>query len=330
MRVPMFLPYQARGDKPKAPAQLHAWVRIAHERTRAYRANPNRPQVRAIEDGEIRDIVHCTPPRLEYGDVVGLVFTVVYTETPANWSPVYMLTNIIRVMHANRDAYPLTAADPLDDPPPDDGELSITNVAPSELLRYIPGAVRNQPNVSRTATLGTGHVVQTALAPATNLPEVPPAPAGPLLALPPATATANAPEPRPATLAGRPPSPHQPGRSSAQITSEPVAVSRSIVAEDSPPPPYAAAPQATDPENNLDGEDDDATSSTTEATRGSRDATPAARGRRTSGGAVRFVRTVRPRLDDAILDVPHTAENSANQSAGRVRRGPPAKGRAAK
>ncbi|RDX53637.1 hypothetical protein OH76DRAFT_1342941 [Lentinus brumalis] len=133
IRVPMFLPYQGRGEKPKAPRHLHTWVKQAHERTRAYRANPNRPQVRAIEDGELRDIAQCTPSRLEYGDVVGLIFTVVYTETPANWSPVYMLTNIIRVMHANRDAYPLAASEEFDDVGVDDGKLSIAAVAPCKL-----------------------------------------------------------------------------------------------------------------------------------------------------------------------------------------------------
>ncbi len=137
MRVPMFLPYQARGEKPKAPPQLHSWVKQAHERTRSYRVNPNRPQVRAIEDGEVRDIAQCSPPRLEYGDVVGLVFTVVYTETPANWSPVYMLSNIIRVMHANRDSYPLGAEEDLDDAPLDDGELSVTNVSPCKLAHML-------------------------------------------------------------------------------------------------------------------------------------------------------------------------------------------------
>ncbi len=130
IRVPMFLPYQARGEKPKAPDRLHDWVKVAHARTRSYRANPNRPQVRAVEDGEIRDIARCAKPRLEYGDVVGLVFTVVYVETPANWSPVYMLTDIIRVMHANRDSYPLAAPDEFDDAVTDDGALSVTNVTP--------------------------------------------------------------------------------------------------------------------------------------------------------------------------------------------------------
>lgn len=127
IRVPMFLPYQSRGARPAAPQWLHPWVKAAHARTRSYRANPNRPKVRAIEDGSVRDIAACKKPMLEYGDVVGLVFTVVYTETPSSWSPVYMLTDIIRVMSANREAYPLAEPDIAGSVQPDDGELLIVD-----------------------------------------------------------------------------------------------------------------------------------------------------------------------------------------------------------
>ncbi|RPD53768.1 hypothetical protein L226DRAFT_437843, partial [Lentinus tigrinus ALCF2SS1-7] len=97
IRVPMFFPFQGRGPQPAAPEGLHPWVKAAHARTRAYRANPNKPRVRAIKGGRVRPIEECTSSKLEYGDVVSLVFTIHYTETDQNWSPVYMMSDIIRV-----------------------------------------------------------------------------------------------------------------------------------------------------------------------------------------------------------------------------------------
>lgn len=138
MRVPMFFLHQGRGERPAAAQWLHPWVRAAHARSRSYRANPNRPKVRAIDGGTVRDISACETPRLEYGDVVGLVFTVAYTETPSSWSPTYMLTDIIRVMPANRASYPLSGPDGSEDAQPDDGELSIVDSGPCELFSYPP------------------------------------------------------------------------------------------------------------------------------------------------------------------------------------------------
>ena len=126
----MFLLHQARGSRPPAATWLHPWVRAAHARSRSYCANPNRPKVRAIEGGSVRDIAACEKKRLEHGDVVGLVFTVVYTETPSSWSPMYMLTDIIRVMPANRVLYPLHEADGPERAQPDDGELCIADESP--------------------------------------------------------------------------------------------------------------------------------------------------------------------------------------------------------
>ncbi|RDX52800.1 hypothetical protein OH76DRAFT_1325958, partial [Lentinus brumalis] len=98
LRTPMFIPYQSRGVHPPAPAGLHPWVQAAHAKTRNYRANPKRPRVRAIENGELLPISSCSVNKLEYGDVVGLVFTVSYVLNTVNWQPVYHLSDVIRVM----------------------------------------------------------------------------------------------------------------------------------------------------------------------------------------------------------------------------------------
>ena len=132
IRVPMFLPHHGRGPRPPAAAWLHPWVKAAHARSRAYRANPDRPRVRGIEKGVFRDISTCEPPTLQYGDVVGIVFTVTYAETPSSWSPIYMMSDIIRVAHANREFYPLPATDELVGEQPDGGEYSVAGVDSSE------------------------------------------------------------------------------------------------------------------------------------------------------------------------------------------------------
>lgn len=132
-RVPMFFQYQSRGPPPRAPENLHPWVKAAHVKSRSYRANPNRPRVRAIEGREFRSIGDCRPNKLEYGDVVGLVFTVVYVETSSNWAPIYMLSDIIRVQRANREAYPLGESDEGMDPEAEDGNFIVTNLPRCEL-----------------------------------------------------------------------------------------------------------------------------------------------------------------------------------------------------
>ncbi len=82
----------------------------AHKRTKNYRANPVRPLVCALENGRLQAIGECTPNVLEYGDVMRLVYMLIYVEDREDWGPVPMVTHVIRVQRANRDAYPLTSA----------------------------------------------------------------------------------------------------------------------------------------------------------------------------------------------------------------------------
>ncbi len=80
LRVPMFLTCETRGGRPELPPGLHEWVVGAHKRTKNYRANPVRPLVCALENGRLQAIGESTPNVLEYGDVVSVVFSLIYVE----------------------------------------------------------------------------------------------------------------------------------------------------------------------------------------------------------------------------------------------------------
>ncbi len=97
MKVPMFLRVAEGGRKPPFPEHLHAWVREAAGRSRRYYGNPQRPTVRAVEGGRLRNIAQCSPNRLRHGDGVAVTFTVQYIEGKADWYPQYTLIDLVRV-----------------------------------------------------------------------------------------------------------------------------------------------------------------------------------------------------------------------------------------
>lgn len=119
-RVPIFLPCELRAARPDPPANLHEWVVAAHQKSRTYRANPVRPTICGLQGGRIQAIADCTPNKLEYGDVVSLVFTLHYVEDRDDWGPVTMLSHIVRVQHANKDIYRLSLPAPVPDIEVDD------------------------------------------------------------------------------------------------------------------------------------------------------------------------------------------------------------------
>ena len=121
----MFLTCETRGGHPDAPTGLHEWVVAAHKKSKNYRANPIRPAVCGIEGGRMQKIVDCKPNVLEYGDVISLVFTLVYVEDREDWGPVPFVSHVVRVRRANRVAYPLTSSLIVAQRPPDDGALII-------------------------------------------------------------------------------------------------------------------------------------------------------------------------------------------------------------
>ncbi len=141
-RVPMFLTCETRGGRPDAPPGLHEWVVNAHKRTKNYRTNPVRPQVCGLEGGRLQNIGQCTPNILEYGDVVSLVFGLVYVEDREDWGPVPMVTHVIRVQAANREAYPLTSSVIVEDVQLDDGTLCIGAVVDGKCFVVLGEHVR--------------------------------------------------------------------------------------------------------------------------------------------------------------------------------------------
>lgn len=127
-RTPMFLTSESRGGRPDPPQGLHQWIVAAHQRSRNYRANPIKPSVCGLQGGRLQKIEDCDPPVLEYGDVVSLVFTLVFVEDRDDWGPVPMVTHVIRVQHANKEVYKLTTALVEPEPPADELGLVIGTI----------------------------------------------------------------------------------------------------------------------------------------------------------------------------------------------------------
>ena len=98
MKSPMFLRLQPGERKPACPSHLHPWIAQAERKSRRYRANPIRPEVRGIEDGRLKNISQCTPPRLYDGDAVAMTFTVKYVEGENDFFPQYQLFDIVRLV----------------------------------------------------------------------------------------------------------------------------------------------------------------------------------------------------------------------------------------
>lgn len=97
MRVPMFLRLRFGERKGSPPEHLHAWVKKADVRSRAYRANPARPNVMALDGQRVRRIEDCQPDQLMRGDAVAITFSVTYIEGKQDWYPNFTLIDIVRV-----------------------------------------------------------------------------------------------------------------------------------------------------------------------------------------------------------------------------------------
>ncbi|KAI0746104.1 hypothetical protein C8Q76DRAFT_606319 [Earliella scabrosa] len=97
MKTPMFLRHPQGATKPPFPSHLHECVRRAEEGSRRYRANPDRPVVRAIEDGRLKPISACVPSELREGDGVAMTFTLKYLIGDVDWYPQYLLIDLVRV-----------------------------------------------------------------------------------------------------------------------------------------------------------------------------------------------------------------------------------------
>ena len=96
----MFLRTSYGQKRPRAPAYIHPWVVEAEKRSRKYRVNPARPNVRSVEGGRLRDIRDSNPSMLRAGDAVAVRFAVSYLETEKDYGPQFMLSDIIRLASA--------------------------------------------------------------------------------------------------------------------------------------------------------------------------------------------------------------------------------------
>ena len=96
----MFLRLEDGQAKPPCPGYLHESVRRADNESWMYRANPNRPRIRSVEGGRLRDIAQSTPDKLEFGDIVAITFMVTYVEGKFDWYPHYHLLDVVRVQLA--------------------------------------------------------------------------------------------------------------------------------------------------------------------------------------------------------------------------------------
>lgn len=77
--------------------ELHPWIAEATSPGKAFFANPDRPRVFALVGGALCNIGHCTPPALQYGDLVWISFTVEFIVGTHAWNPNFTPVEIIRV-----------------------------------------------------------------------------------------------------------------------------------------------------------------------------------------------------------------------------------------
>ncbi|KAI0710064.1 hypothetical protein C8Q76DRAFT_798830 [Earliella scabrosa] len=101
LKMPMFIKLGDKERKPRPPSFLHQLVIDADDRSHAFRANPLRTSVRAMEGGRARDIVRCTPDKLERGDTVAVRFKISYYVGGTRWQPEFMPIDIVRVKTAD-------------------------------------------------------------------------------------------------------------------------------------------------------------------------------------------------------------------------------------
>ena len=107
MKVPMFIRIRPGEHKPQVPHHLHPWVAAADKRSRAYRANPARPEVYDLgEMGLPVDIKKSKSTRLQRGDALAFSFTVVYVVGGKDWYPQLLPVDLVRVLEREPEKRP--------------------------------------------------------------------------------------------------------------------------------------------------------------------------------------------------------------------------------
>ncbi|KAI9069261.1 hypothetical protein FKP32DRAFT_1560176, partial [Trametes sanguinea] len=82
---------------------LHEWIKDATGPNSAYFANPDRPTVFELRDGELHDIKQCDPPFLKSGDLIWISFGVEFIIGTDLWSTSFVPFEIIRVASVSPD-----------------------------------------------------------------------------------------------------------------------------------------------------------------------------------------------------------------------------------
>ncbi|OJT14310.1 hypothetical protein TRAPUB_9171 [Trametes pubescens] len=88
---------------------LHPWIAAATAPGKPFFANPDRPVVFEVVDGTLKDINECTPPALQYGDLVWISFVVEFIVGGAAWNPNFIPVEIVRVGSVSRELVGITS-----------------------------------------------------------------------------------------------------------------------------------------------------------------------------------------------------------------------------
>lgn len=78
------------------PYEVHPWIQQATKENPGYVANPHRPRIFDLVNGELRDIKDCSPPYLAKGDIVWISFAVELL-IGASWASTFIPYEIVRV-----------------------------------------------------------------------------------------------------------------------------------------------------------------------------------------------------------------------------------------
>ncbi|KAI9056624.1 hypothetical protein FKP32DRAFT_1585545, partial [Trametes sanguinea] len=77
--------------------ELHDWIKQATGPNSSYFANPDRPMLFELRDGELHDIKTCDPPYLRTGDLLWISFGVEFIIGADIWSSTFVPYEIVRV-----------------------------------------------------------------------------------------------------------------------------------------------------------------------------------------------------------------------------------------
>ncbi|KAI9065672.1 hypothetical protein FKP32DRAFT_1565896, partial [Trametes sanguinea] len=89
-------PYSWKKER-TIPYELHPWIRAATGPQSQYFANPDRPSLFEAVNGALQNIADCSPPHLQYGDLVWISFFVEFIVGGTSWNPTFVPVEIVRV-----------------------------------------------------------------------------------------------------------------------------------------------------------------------------------------------------------------------------------------